>query len=255
MLQWKDRMYQTPMWCPITGRWAGFILPKVYWNNSGVKTEAFSALDVQEGRAGVNTEYLCDTTNPETIVAGMEITVAYLDTTFGTCTWSYTDSYNISPAYIQATLKTQDFDPCAINTTINTSVPNMFTELQAPRQAKGVGNTVIKGLIESGNYRQELFADGNWTMSLRMREIEGNNPVSDVTTASGLANGNAGLFDKVVLEHQVPRKRNATSVYDVDYYIIIMHVPNGTNVDPYTNLISACLSAAGSNVTLETQQL
>jgi hypothetical protein len=241
-LQWKDRIYQTPNWAP-TSQWSGFIAPRVFWNNGGVKTEAFSAFDVAQGR-GV-TAYTCDTTSPELIVAGMEILVAYTDTVFGTCTWSYSDSYNVEPAYVQASLVSQTGDPCEINTTINTSVPNMFTELVSPLQIKGSGNAVIKGLITSGNYRQELFADGDWTMSLRMREIEGNNVVGNVVS-------NSSLWDKVVIEHSVPRVRNSSSIYDTDVYSLIMHVPNGTNVSQFTTLFGGCLSLANSNVTLET---
>lgn len=246
-LQWKDRIYQTPNWAP-TSQWSGFILPKVYWNDGGTKREAFSAFDVQEGRG--ETTYTCVTSSPENIIAGMEILVAYTDTKFGTCTWSYSDTYNVEPAYVQATLVSQTGDPCEINTTINTSVPNMFTELTAPLQIKGSANAVIKGLITSGNYRQELFADGDWTMSLRMREIEGNNVVGDVIGINPSA-GNSGLWDKVVIEHSVPRVRNASSIYDTDVYSLIMHVPNGTNVTAFTDLFEGCLSLANSNVSLE----
>jgi hypothetical protein len=243
LLQWKDRMYQTPEWCP-TSQWPGYILPKVYWNDNGTKREAFSAFDVEQGRG--DTAYVCVTDSPEDIVAGMEIDVAYTDTEFANCTFSLTDTYAVEPAYIDISLLTQEFDPCAFNTTINTSVPNMVAELQAPRQVKGSGNELRKQLILNERYLGNTFADSNQTMSLRMREIEdgGFNILAEVA--------NSSLYDSVVIEHAVPRPRNRSTQYDTDYYTLIIHVPTGTDVTAFTDLFQDCLDAANSNVELVT---
>lgn len=247
MLQWKDRIYQTPDWAPETnGRWPGFIRPQVFINEGGSKVEVFSQLDYDQGRiTDVNDIYTCNTADPQSVVASLQITVAYTDSTFSNCTWSLTDAFDIFPAYVTGSLQTQDFTPCAWNTTINSSVPNMYTEITAPKQPIGIGNIARHNIILEERYQGATWADNNETMSLRMREVEDMNWITDNVA-------NAGLYDNVVIEFFVSNNKNYTTRNDGSYWTYILYVPTGTDVTDFTDLFQACLTAAGSSVTLQT---
>jgi hypothetical protein len=61
-----------------------------------------------------------------------------------------------------------------------------------------------------------------------------------------------GLYDQVLILHNVPRFNNPTSTFDNDQYLIVVHVPAGTATTTITNFITASASAAGNAVSLET---
>lgn len=242
MLQWKDAIYTTPNWAP-TDNWAGFVLPQVFINDEGVKTEVFSQLDYDQGRCDLEDIYVCDTSSPESVIAGLQITVAYTDTNFANCTFSLTDSYDYFPAFVTASLVMQNADPCTINTTINTSVPNMYTELQAPRQPKGLGWTVRKALIKEDKYQAYPWSDSSDVLGLRMREVEGSNWILDNVT-------NSALYDKVVIEWYLSNDQNTSSQYDGSLNTWVLHVPTGTDTTPFTDIFQDLLDEVGSGVTL-----
>jgi len=236
MLQWKDGINQNPYW-------PSFINAQVYVQNGASKTEVFSAYDTSQG-VGTGT-YSCNTSTPSTVIATMQITVAYADTTFDNCTFSPTDYFGIEPLIISTvSLFNQDASPCAVNTTINSSVPNMFTELVAPRQVRGLGEQVVRNLLSWAAYRQEYFPDGNWTGLYRFREIENFTQLTDVSRQ--------GLYDSIILRFNQTRAWNYTSVNDNDAYCLTFYVPTGTTTTNFTSIINACLTAAGNSVQLIT---
>lgn len=238
MLQWSDFIKQDPIL-------KYFFAPAVYWNNAGTKTQAYSAYDTSLNAA--NTTYVPNTANPGSVVAALQISAAYVDTVFGNCTFTPSDHYELEPILIYASLRMDDgleSNPCQVVTTINTSVPNMVTTIQQPAQASGVGETVIREWIDYRRKKQEPFADG-WDIDLyRMRQTE-----DDVTLA--IVN-RAGYYDEIHILHQVDYKFNPTSIVDNPIYEEVFYIPTGTTSTTFTTLISNCLTAAGSNVTLET---
>lgn len=240
MLQWKDYITGTQM--PYL---KNFVTPNVYIRPSnGVgKTEVFSAQDTAAGRG--DGTYTPNTSDPASVVATFQLTGAYTDTTFNVCTYSPTDYFNLQPVQIHASLQTQDFEACSVNTTINTSVPNMYTQITAGVQPRGLGYQLRNDLVLSQRYRQEMFPDSKYTDSIRMRGIEDDVVVPNVTPTA--------YYDYVGLlwNYVAGRQSNNTSVYDQDSYLLIVAVPTGTNTTNYTNLIADCLSAVSSNVTLE----
>jgi hypothetical protein len=236
LLQWKDQFNQDPYW-------PSFINPQVFIQTSaGTALEIFSAYDVTQGRAV--SAYTPNTSNPQSVVAGLKITVAYVQTTFGTCTFSPTDHYEVEPLYLQGSLFTQDANPCAVNTTIDTSVPTMFTEITAPRQVRGIGQTVARNLIQWNRYKQEDFPDSQWVGSLRMREIENDWVMPNVSLS--------GLYDTLYLKFNIFRPYNTQSITDNDEYALTIYVPTGTNVTAFTSLVNSCLTASGNFVQLVT---
>ena len=237
MLQWKDRITQNPILN------AGFVTPQVYIQSGSTKVEVYSAYDVTLNSA--LTAYTCNTSNPASVVASFQLTVAYAETKFGTCTFTPTDHYEVEPLIINASLVSQTGDPCAFNTTINTSVPNMFTQLTAPRQVIGLGEAAVRDLILSQRYRLDNFPDSLDDVNImRMREIEDEAVLPNVTKT--------GLYDVYTVLFNVARNSNSTSMKDNDQYSLMVLVPTGANMTGFTNYISAALVAAGSLVSLVT---
>lgn len=234
MLQWSDRINQTPFLNQ-------FVQPAVYISSGGTKVQVYSAYD-----NSLNSSlpiYTPNTANPTSVLASLQLTTAYAPTTFGDCTFTPRDRFEYTPLWCQVSLLTQDANPCAWNTTINTSVPNMFTQLQAPIASLGSGNFIRREYIQSQRYRQQPYADGIYADNLREREIE-NDTSNNVLTGS--------TYDQIVLVHNVPRVYNPSAVHSNDCYMIIIDVLQGTDVTTLLNLISNSLSLVGSNVTLET---
>lgn len=167
----------------------------------------------------------------------LDIVAAYVDTTFGNCTFTPTDKYDLEPLFIYASVVDESGEPCKVECIT-------VSETKAPKQASGVGETVLRELILDGRYLQHAYPDSSRVDSLRMREIEADPALATVNRS--------GLYDQVLILHNVPRFNNPTSTFDNDQYLIVVHVPAGTNTDSITNFIAASASAAGNAVSLET---
>jgi hypothetical protein len=167
----------------------------------------------------------------------LEITAAYVETKFGACTFTPTDFYELEPLFIYTSFVDESGDPCAVNGFVS-------AEIQAPKQASGLGETVLRELILDGRYLQNAYPDSSRVDSLRMREIEADPALNTVNKA--------GLYDQVLILHNVPRFNNPSSTFDNDQYLIVVHVPAGTSTSSITSFITSSASAAGNAVTLET---
>jgi hypothetical protein len=167
----------------------------------------------------------------------MDITAAYVDTKFGNCTFTPTDYYGLEPLFIYASVVDESGEPCKVECVT-------VSETRAPKQVSGLGETVLRELILDGRYLQNAYPDSSRVDSLRMREIEADPALATV-------NRN-GLYDQVLILHNVPRFNNPTSTFDNDQYLIVVHVPAGTATTSITNFIASSASAAGNAVTLET---
>jgi hypothetical protein len=138
-------------------------------------------------------------------------------------------------------------DPCAVscfttsnsNTGTNTAA-NLATIVQAPVQALGYGETVLRDLILSGRYLQNAYPDSSRVESLRMREIEADPMLNAVTRTA--------LYDQILILHSVPRFNNPTSTFDNDQYLLVYNVPTGATATALTNFVvrSANLAQGGS---------
>lgn len=234
LLQWSDRINQAPFLNQ-------FVQPAVFISSGSTAVQVYSAYDVSKNSA--LTAYTPNTSDPTSVIAGMQLTTAYAPTTFGNCTFTPRDRFEYTPLWCQVSLLTQDANPCAWNTTINTSVPNMWTELQAPKSSLGSGNFVRREYILSQRYRQQPYADGIYADNLREREIEDDTSNNVVTTST---------YDQLVLVHNVPRVYNPSAVHSNDCYMIIIDMLQGTDASTLISLISDSLALVGSNVTLET---
>jgi hypothetical protein len=201
-----------------------------------------AAVSSTNGNAAVFTAQTTAGYTPATSSLGsvnshMDIVAAYVDTTFGNCTFTPTDKYDLEPLFIYASVVDESGEPCKVECIT-------ISETRAPKQASGVGETVLRELILDGRYLQNAYPDSSRVDSLRMREIEADPALATVNRAA--------LYDQVLILHNVPRFNNPTSTFDNDQYLIVVHVPTGTSTSSITTFITASASAAGNAVSLET---
>jgi hypothetical protein len=203
-----------------------------------------AAVSSTDGNAKIYSEIATGTYSPVTaandvaaVDSHLEIAAAYVETKFGSCTFTPTDKYDLEPLFIYTSFVDESGNPCAVNGFVS-------AEIQAPKQASGSGETVLRELILDGRYLQNAYPDSSRVDSLRMREIESDPALATVNKA--------GLYDQVLILHNVPRFNNPTSTFDNDQYLIVVHVPAGTSTSSITNFIVSSASAAGNAVSLET---
>jgi hypothetical protein len=185
----------------------------------------------------VSATYVPATSSLAAVNSHMDIIAAYVDTTFGNCTFTPTDFYNLEPLFIYASVVDESGEPCKVECLT-------VSESQTPVQVSGLGETVLRELILDGRYLQNAYPDSSRVEHLRMREIEADPALATVNRAA--------LYDQVLILHNVPRFNNPTSTFDNDQYLIVVHVPTGTATTTITNFIASSASAAGNAVTLET---
>lgn len=181
--------------------------------------------------------YTAVTTGMANVDSHLEIAAAYMDTKFGNCTFTVTDKYDLEPLFIYPSFTMDKGEPCDVNCFA-------VSELQAPKQASGVGETVLRELILDGRYMQNAYPDSGRVESLRMREIEADPALATVNRS--------GLYDQVLVLHSVPRFYNPTGTFDNDQYLLVVHVPTGTDTGDLVDFIVDSAVAAGNAVSLET---
>ena len=182
-----------------------------------------------------------------TVDAHIELSAAYIETKFGICTFTPTDYYDLEPLLMYTSLTDESGDPCAVNcfttsnsaTGANTSA-NDATIIQLPIQASGIGETVLRDIILSDRYLQLAYPDSSRVESLRMREIEQNPGLANVSRTS--------LYDQVMILHSVPRFNNPSGMFDNDQYLLVFHVPTGTATSSITNYVVSSVTAAGGTI-------
>ena len=254
MLQWSDYIKQDPilsvMFAPkvyINGTLTGGANSGIYTYNTNVKSQVFSAYDVSLGLgAGIGTYVPNTTATAGTVVAGLQVTTAYVSTVFNNCTFTPSDYYYVDVLLIYASLRMDDgvsSDPCQVTTTINTSVPNMVVTLQSAQQVSGLGEMVAREWIQYRRYLQENFPDGYEIDLFRMREIEDDVVLANVTRSA--------LYDEVHIRYVNKDQFNPKPADNDRVWEWVGYVPTGTSITAFTTLISGSLTAAGSNVVLE----
>jgi hypothetical protein len=185
----------------------------------------------------------------------IELTLGYAETVFGNCTFTPTDKYELEPLVAYAAVVDESGDPCIVATfdansaAVSASNPYLSShgvEIQAPVQATGLGETLLRELILDGRYAQNAYPDSGRVDHLRMREIESDPALAQVTRS--------GLYEKVLVLHNVPRWNNPTGTFDNDQYLLVFNVANGTSTTAISNyFITAANAAQGANtIALET---
>jgi len=168
----------------------------------------------------------------------LELTAAYIETKFGSCTFTPTDMYDIAPLNIYTSVTDESGDPCLVSVFGTLGSLGNATEVQAPIQASGIGETVLRDLILSDRYAQIAYPDSSHVDHLRMREIEADPALATIDRNA--------FYDKLYLLHSVPRFYNPTGSFDNDQYLVEIVVPTGTNMTTFVGNISYLLQSAGN---------
>lgn len=163
----------------------------------------------------------------------LELTAAYIETKFGSCTFTPTDMYDIAPLNIYTSVTDESGDPCLTSCFGAVGTLGNAVELQAPIQASGIGETVLRDLILSDRYAQIAYPDSSHVDHLRMREIEADPALATIDRN--------GFYDKIYLLHSVPRFYNPTGTFDNDQYLVEIVVPTGSTVSDLTDRINNLL--------------
>jgi hypothetical protein len=156
--------------------------------------------------------------------AGLIIAGAYVDTRFGDCTFQTSDFFEKEPVRLYISEVDYNGDPCTFGGIC------VETECES-RQANGFGEQAVRNLIMSESYRQNFFHS-----DLRIREITQGNQELDVIDRGA-------LYDRVYLQHNVPRFNNPTGVFDNDQYLleIILEEGNAASVfEDFATWLEAC---------------
>lgn len=167
-------------------------------------------------------------------VGALRLTVAYVDTKFGDCSFDPRDHYELEPLFIaSAQLVDETGNPCSGFSQLT------LTETQAPRTADGTGEQVVRDLILSNSYKQELYQTDP-----RRREAE---DISSIHTAVS----RAAIYDTYYILHSVPRRSNPTGVYDSDLYLIQLNVPENTVMTTFETWFTNYMTSVSTGVALE----
>jgi hypothetical protein len=155
--------------------------------------------------------------------AGLIINGAYVDTKFGNCSFQVTDFYEKEPVKLYASEIDLNGDPCTFQTLC------IVTECEG-LQAQGLGETILRDLVLSEAYRQSFLAT-----DIRIREITKGNEILNSIDRNG-------LYYRYYLQHNVPRKNNATSTFNADQYLLEIYslVPLNTFFSDTNDLLEIC---------------
>jgi len=164
--------------------------------------------------------------------AGIVLTAAYYETKFQNCTFQVTDFYELEPLRVYASEVDYTGSPCEFQALC------VGVECYG-RQANGLGETVVRDVILSEEYRQNHFST-----DFRIREITQG---YDILNAAGVSR--TGLYDRIFLQHNVPRLYNPTGTFDNDQYLIEIVVPVG-DPDNVFKALAQWLSQCGSECSI-----
>lgn len=144
-------------------------------------------------------------TAPDTNDGILVLTGAYVDTTFGNCSFSPMDFVEYEPVQIYASALTGEGQPCDVSCFT-------FTEWVAAYQGKGFGETLVRELILSKRYAQEHFSTDP-----RLREVLNDQTFTELNRSS--------RYYVYYILHSVPRKSNPSGTMDNDQYLIKVVTP------------------------------
>ena len=162
----------------------------------------FSITDILNGGYTPTTDPVADVVTACACFEG-----AYVDTTFGNCSFDTRDHYEKEPVSLIMSVLDETGDPCN-DCGVFTSTPGTMTET--------LGERVLRDLLLTDRYMQSPYNQGN-ADSARIREIEGS---AGIVTAID----RDGIYKAYYLQHSVPRFNNPTGVFDNDQYLIQVYV-------------------------------
>jgi hypothetical protein len=189
-----------------------------------VTTTAGTAVQIYDSINSTTYVPLTGATAPDTVNSFLEIVGAYVDTTFGDCSFSPRDHVEYQPIEIYASITDTAGLPC----TTSCFVP---AEVQQAIQGRGYGETLIRELILAKRYQQEP-----WQQDPRLREVLDYNPFGEISRGS--------KYYTYHILHSVPRKSNPSGTMDNDQYLV--KVVTSARSSAFETAISTLLTTAGN---------
>lgn len=186
------------------------------------------------------------TFTPETpnCCAGLVMESAFVETTFGDCTFEPTDHFEIEPLKLQASMVDETGDPCVFEqlcisdgiTPSGSGSQTIYPAMQTGKQAMGTGEQVLRDLILSEGYQQNHFSTHR---DNRLREITQG---YDVTNAVD----RTALYTCYYIKHIVPRPYNPSGTFDADAYLL--KIPMTAVDSDFEDFVTEWLDNAGNPV-------
>ena len=167
-------------------------------------------------------------------VAGLRFIGAYVETTFGNCSFQKTDYFDQEIVQMIVQMMDNDGNPCNANLCSKSE--------NAGFVGQGSGEAVFRDVILDESYLQNHFSSDS-----RIREITQGDQLFAVVPRNI-------RYTRYILNHSVPRYNNPTGIYDDDQYSLNIYVPTspGFTAAAFETFVNAWLVGASSSVTLET---
>ena len=161
--------------------------------------------------------------------ARLVLTGAYVDTTFGDCSFEPMDFYEKEP--VQIYLSEVDFSGNACGT------GNFTVARTDAKQGNGFGETVLRDFILSNRYAQEDFKTDP-----RMREILNDIALTGVSRTA--------TYKQYNILHSIPRNYNPSGAHNADQYLLAIYVAtsNSTGITNMDAIATKFADAAGISV-------
>lgn len=168
-------------------------------------------------------------------VAGLRFIGAYVETTFGNCSFQKTDYFDQEIVQMTVQMMDNDGNPCNANLCSKSETAGFV--------GQGSGEAVFRDVILDESYLQNTFSSDS-----RIREITQGDQLFTAIPRNQ-------RYTRYILNHSVPRYNNPTGIYDDDQYSINIYVPqtsSGGAASALEALVAAWLTGATNSVTLET---
>jgi hypothetical protein len=175
--------------------------------------------------AGLDPSKVFSAVTTSATAVGLILQGAYVDTTFGDCTFQTSDYYGKEPIQIYASEVDYNGDPCTFDgICVVETCPGV--------QANGLGEEKVRELLLSESYLQNFMHS-----DLRIREITQGTRAYEVLDRQA-------QYDSVFLLHSVPRFSNPSGVFDNDQYLIEIIAPEG-DASAVLDIVTKTLECAG----------
>ena len=224
----------------ITALTAGGIISNSTDAAGAITQSVYTIAEAQGKAASGNYVPSTDPNGAVKVSASVEFVGAYVDTTFGNCSFDTRDHYNAEPVEIILSQLDETGNPCN-DCGVEARTPGSMQQTQ--------GEEVIRELIMSERYRQSPYNQGNRD-SARIREIE----MSDELLA---AVDRTATYKAYYVQHSVPRFNNPSGVFDNDQYVYKIYVKCSdaaaqAEALALLNALSAWATSTGNFVPVET---
>jgi len=203
MINWANQI--------VTDVWAQYFIKPIVYSEAGEPLFHTAADATAAGYPATQLWSSYVSTGHSTgAMAGIRIAGAYVDTTFGNCSFQTTDFHQKEIVQMNLSLTDLTGDPCEFSALCT-------KEESAGFVGQGYGETVLRDVILDESYLQNHFANND----SRIREItQGDDYFAAVPRNA--------FYTRYVLQHSVPRFNNPTGVFDNDQYTLNIYTTAAT---------------------------